>query len=189
MLFMRCNAIIPYICRGLRRSQSVSPSMTPFVFWLMFRMVLMLCKSLGEGLVKHQRAMTCVVPVALAGCRTSKGQAPSWGRDIRVQWLSQTRRNIPALGGWGWWTWQLELTAETLLPTISTRTPEEAEGWVLPSLFPSSSLSITQKEFVLGVESTEMNKTCLLWHFPGSPVAKTPHSHCRGPGFDPWSRN
>ena len=24
---------------------------------------------------------------------------------------------------------------------------------------------------------------------PGGPVAKTLHSHCRGPGFDPWSGN
>ena len=23
--------------------------------------------------------------------------------------------------------------------------------------------------------------------FPGGPVAKTPHSQCRGLGFDPWS--
>ena len=25
--------------------------------------------------------------------------------------------------------------------------------------------------------------------FPSGPVAKTPRSQCRGPGFDPWSRN
>ena len=25
--------------------------------------------------------------------------------------------------------------------------------------------------------------------FPGGPVAKTPCSQCRGPGFDPWSGN
>ena len=25
--------------------------------------------------------------------------------------------------------------------------------------------------------------------FPGGPVAKTPCSRCRGPGFDPWSGN
>ena len=25
--------------------------------------------------------------------------------------------------------------------------------------------------------------------FPGSPVVKTPHSHHRGHGFDPWSGN
>ena len=29
----------------------------------------------------------------------------------------------------------------------------------------------------------------LLWNFPGVPVAKTPHSQCWGPGFDPWSGN
>ena len=29
----------------------------------------------------------------------------------------------------------------------------------------------------------------LLGDFPGGPVAKTPHSQYRGPGFDPWSRN
>ena len=27
------------------------------------------------------------------------------------------------------------------------------------------------------------------WDFPGGPVAKTPRSQCRGPGFDPWSGN
>ena len=25
------------------------------------------------------------------------------------------------------------------------------------------------------------------WHFPGGPIAKTPCSQCRGPGFDPYS--
>ena len=25
--------------------------------------------------------------------------------------------------------------------------------------------------------------------FPGGPVAKTPHSYCRRPGFDPWLGN
>ena len=25
--------------------------------------------------------------------------------------------------------------------------------------------------------------------FPGGPVAKTPYSQCRGPGFNPWSGN
>ena len=24
---------------------------------------------------------------------------------------------------------------------------------------------------------------------PGGPVAKTPHSQCRGPGFEPWLEN
>ena len=27
------------------------------------------------------------------------------------------------------------------------------------------------------------------WDFPGGPVAKTLHSQCRGPGFDPWTRS
>ena len=26
-------------------------------------------------------------------------------------------------------------------------------------------------------------------HFPGGPMAKTPHSQCRGPRFNPWSEN
>ena len=25
--------------------------------------------------------------------------------------------------------------------------------------------------------------------FPGGPVAKTPYSHCKGPGFNSWSGN
>ena len=33
-------------------------------------------------------------------------------------------------------------------------------------------------------------KTENRWEgFPGGPVAKTPSSQCRGPGFDPWSGN
>ena len=29
----------------------------------------------------------------------------------------------------------------------------------------------------------------LSWDSPRGPVGKTPHSQCRGPGFDPWSGN
>ena len=32
-------------------------------------------------------------------------------------------------------------------------------------------------------------KRLRTWDFPGGPMAKTPHSQCRGPGFDPWSGN
>ena len=28
-----------------------------------------------------------------------------------------------------------------------------------------------------------------LGDFPGGPVAKIPHSQCRGPGCEPWSGN
>ena len=30
-------------------------------------------------------------------------------------------------------------------------------------------------------------KWCHSWDFPACPVAKTPHSQCRRPGFQPWS--
>ena len=38
---------------------------------------------------------------------------------------------------------------------------------------------------------TELHKCTseLSRDFPGGPVVKTPHSQCRGPGFDPWSGN
>ena len=29
----------------------------------------------------------------------------------------------------------------------------------------------------------------MIWEFPGSLVVRTPHSHCREPGFNPWSGN
>ena len=29
----------------------------------------------------------------------------------------------------------------------------------------------------------------ILRDFPGGPVGKTPHSQCRGSGFNPWSGN
>ena len=32
-------------------------------------------------------------------------------------------------------------------------------------------------------------KKIYKWDFPGGPVATTPRSQCRGPGFDPWSGN
>ena len=32
-------------------------------------------------------------------------------------------------------------------------------------------------------------KNFCFWDFSGSPVAKTPCSQCRGPGFHPWSGN
>ena len=34
--------------------------------------------------------------------------------------------------------------------------------------------------------SKALMKTELGGDFPGGPVAKTLHSHCRGPRFDPW---
>ena len=36
---------------------------------------------------------------------------------------------------------------------------------------------------------TEMKNSADGWDFPGGPVAKTLHSQCRGPGFNPWSGN
>ena len=35
----------------------------------------------------------------------------------------------------------------------------------------------------------EMQIKTTMRDFPGGPVAKTPHSQCRGPGFNPWSGN
>ena len=35
-------------------------------------------------------------------------------------------------------------------------------------------------------EGANLNILCFCV-FPGGPVAKTPCSWCRGPGFDPWS--
>ena len=34
-----------------------------------------------------------------------------------------------------------------------------------------------------------MNVSLELLEFPGGPVAKTPHSQCREPGFDSWLGN
>lgn len=33
------------------------------------------------------------------------------------------------------------------------------------------------------------NKNTYEWAFPGRPVVRTPHSHCRGPRFIPWLGN
>ena len=36
-----------------------------------------------------------------------------------------------------------------------------------------------------------INNLILKWakEFPGSPAVRTPHCHCRGLGFGPWSEN
>ena len=52
------------------------------------------------------------------------------------------------------------------------------EGWVFGGMSLPSSLSAGFRI-----------KSLFLGHLPGGPVAKTPSSRCRGPGFDPWSGN
>ena len=42
---------------------------------------------------------------------------------------------------------------------------------------------------IMKINSPQSVKNCSLGNFPGGPMAKTPHSQCRGPGFDPWSGN
>ena len=37
--------------------------------------------------------------------------------------------------------------------------------------------------------SNRHSKGISLGDFPGGLVVETPHSQCRGPGFDPWSGN
>ena len=39
--------------------------------------------------------------------------------------------------------------------------------------------------FTLGTIQLILKSQC--WDFPSAPVAKTLHSQCRGPGFNPWS--
>ena len=40
---------------------------------------------------------------------------------------------------------------------------------------------------ILGV-TLDRFKTSGGWEFPGSSVVRTLHLHCKGPGFDPWTR-
>ena len=37
--------------------------------------------------------------------------------------------------------------------------------------------------------SVSDDKSTGTWDFPGGPVVKNLHSHCRGRGFNPWSGN
>ena len=41
---------------------------------------------------------------------------------------------------------------------------------------------------IVGADEKDCLKFC-LWDFPTGPVAKTPHSQCRGPVLDPCSGN
>ena len=34
-----------------------------------------------------------------------------------------------------------------------------------------------------------VSHTKVVGEFPGAPVVRTPHFHCTGPGFNPWSGN
>ena len=34
-----------------------------------------------------------------------------------------------------------------------------------------------------------LNKKCYRWDFPGGAVVRAPRFHCKGQGFNPWSRN
>ena len=36
---------------------------------------------------------------------------------------------------------------------------------------------------------TKLQKVQEYGEFPGGPVVRTPHFHCRGPQFNPWSGN
>lgn len=49
----------------------------------------------------------------------------------------------------------------------------------------------TLRGMVLPPVSYHLEKLTKKQHrdFPAGPVAETPGSHCRGPGFDLWSRN
>ena len=45
-------------------------------------------------------------------------------------------------------------------------------------------VSQPSSQFCYGSKIALKIKSC-LWDLPGGPVAKTPRSQCRGPGFDP----
>ena len=51
------------------------------------------------------------------------------------------------------------------------------------SFWKVTKLSGPSQKLELGIKSHEP------MHFSGGPVAKNPSSQCRGPRFDPWSRN
>ena len=46
-----------------------------------------------------------------------------------------------------------------------------------------------ENNFAMIISMNFYNMTYETWDFLGGPVAKTPHSQCRGPKFAPWSGN
>ena len=61
------------------------------------------------------------------------------------------------------------------------RTDKAEQRWILQEIGEvRNELQQNQKE--QGKVEKEKNQ---LWDFPGGPLAKTPHSQCRGPGFNP----
>ena len=51
--------------------------------------------------------------------------------------------------------------------------------------------TLFQRMFTKGLlgPRNSVNNVCVQGYFPGGPVAKTPRSQSRGPGFDSWSGN
>ena len=68
--------------------------------------------------------------------------------------------------------------------------PASATGGCLGFLIGWPRCGAKGKGRVLGLECCQWsNIKNRLWEFPGGPVVRTRHSHCQGPGFDPWSGN
>ena len=64
---------------------------------------------------------------------------------------------------------------------IKVRTLSVLSGSIIKNCFRVKGIS--QLNFTIMFSSSKNN----LGDFPGGPVARTPHSQCRRPGFDPWS--
>lgn len=99
-------------------------------------------------------------------------------------------------------TFSLSDSSFTLLLTVSKLRVNWWVSWVGAVAGSGSQHSMCRQNRALqSAESNRLNfglmrperngqlKTCLKKDFPGSPLFKTPHFHCRKSGFHPWLGN
>ena len=58
-----------------------------------------------------------------------------------------------------------------------------------PACRPTAQTCSLRLCYVTGITPGILGKKRIRQDFLGGPVARTPHSQCRGPRFDPWSGN
>ena len=90
--------------------------------------------------------------------------------NTKYQWCCWATRTLIC----GWWDCKVVHTNILKNSLIVSYKVEH-----MLNLRPSNSTSRLIKTYVYKMS----------WDFSGGPVAKTPHSQCRGPMFHPWSEN
>ena len=111
----------------------------------------------------------------------------SLGQNQAVYFLEAPGESLlPWLSGTACTSW---LMAPSFLFSVSHHiTPTCTSVLTSPNLTLTHSFSSFTPR-TLGIECIASTQITQDQEFPGGPVVKTLHSHCQGPGFNPWSGN